>query len=55
MDNGSYQGCAFEMPEIDENVLANQLDELKLDGGVREAGQSVANTEEDPEWKPPEE
>ena len=58
MDNGSYKGCAFQMPEIDDENLAAQLADLGLDseGALRGDNALLTHTHfEDQAWRPGEE
>ena len=54
MDNGSYQGCAFEMPEIEDDSLASQMARLGLDeDNAFNVTQDESNpVYEDQEWTP---
>ena len=58
MDNGSYKGCAFQMPDIDDENLAMQLAYLDLESEEALCGDKglLTSTDfEDQEWKPGEE
>ena len=58
MDNGSYKGCAFQMPDIDDENLATQLAYLDLESEGAHCGDKglLTSTDfEDQEWKPGEE
>ena len=55
-DNGSYKGCAFEMPEDDDEHLATQLSLLSLDSeeAFNKVDPDLTKADyEGQEWKPP--
>ena len=56
MDNGSYKGCAFQMPDIDDENLATPLAYLESEGAhCGDKGLLTSTDFEDQEWKPGEE
>ena len=56
MDNGSYKGCAFQMPDIDDENLATPLAYLESEGAhCSDKGLLTSTDFEDQEWKPGEE
>ena len=51
MDNGSYKGCAFQMPDIDDENLATPLAYLESEGAhCGDKGLLTSTDFEDQEW-----
>ena len=51
MDNNSYQGCAFKMPEVDDEQLASQIAKLGLNDEDVFQPKDDNTYYEDKEWK----
>ena len=55
-ENGSYKGCAFEMPEVDNEYFKRQLNNLGLDNeeAIEQCVEvATVGDYEDQEWRPP--